>query len=154
MIARLRDGIASAGAMAIVLGAILFFIAGPYLVYEVFPVQAYRLSEALAFIAFIVGLVFALIAIVPKARPTSGLVLVAASFVIAMLLWVWSVILVGDAWGLGALYFLNLFLGVGAVLGAFVATLLGGNWHALIQLIVIAVIVLVFRMIGTALSVK
>ncbi len=80
----------------------------------------------------------------------SGAVLVGASFVVAMLLWVWSVILVGNAWGLGTLYVLNLFLGVGAVFGAFVATLLNGNWHVLIQLIVIAVIVLAFRIVGTS----
>lgn len=125
-------------------------LAGPFLVYAVFPEAAYRVSEVVAASAFIVGLLFLLLAIVPGIRRTSGTVLIAASYGIGLLLWVWSVQIVGHAWGIGTLYFVNFFLMIGAVFAAFAAALLGGNWSVLWQLALLTVIAVAFRLTGFA----
>ncbi len=131
---------------------LILILAGPYLVYVVFPLQAYRITEWLAFAAFLVALVFLIIAVVPTARQTAGTVLIGASFAIAPLLWVWSILIVGQIWGLGTVYFLNLFLGVGAVLGAFAASTLTAHWWILGQLLLISAIIFALRLAGVAIA--
>ncbi|HEY1729706.1 MAG TPA: hypothetical protein VGG22_15125 [Candidatus Baltobacteraceae bacterium] len=152
MIANVVKATGNSGLAVLGTAFVVLIFAGPWLVYEVFPLQAYRVTEALGFIAFLVGVVFAIIAIVPRARPTCGAVLIGASYVISLLLWVWSVILVGNAWGIVTLYVVNFFFGVGAIVGAYAATLLGGNWSALGQLVIITIIIFAFRLGGAALT--
>jgi uncharacterized membrane protein YjjB (DUF3815 family) len=71
-----------------------------------------------------------------------------ASYAMMPFLWVWSVIIVGAAWGLGWLYFLNFFLGVGAVFGAFAVSLFAGHWSIFGQLVVFAIAISALRMAG------
>jgi hypothetical protein len=131
--------------------AVLVF-AGPFLVYKVFPLQAYHISGALALIALAVALTFLLIAIVPKARSTAGAIICGASYPFLLFLWVWSVDIVGNEWGIGTLYFLNCFIGIGAILGAFIVSIFGGHWWMLTQLVIIVSITIALWVIGSAIS--
>jgi hypothetical protein len=135
------------------IGLIIFvgIFLGPYLVYEVFPGQAYRISLLAAMIAIAVALVFLLLAVIPRVRAVSGYTLMTASFVVGLFVWIWSVIIVGQAWGIGVLYLLNFFLLIGSVVAAFFVLLLSHNWSALGQLIVILLIIWAFRLGGAAL---
>jgi len=140
----------SAASSAFFVVMLLLVFVGPWLVYVVFPVPAYRITEAVAFLAFTVGLIALLVGVIPKARRGAGAVVSLAALAIMPFWWVWSVIIVGQHWGIGMLYFLNLFLGVGALLGAFVASLFSGEWAVLGQLVLIAVITTVFYTVGNA----
>jgi hypothetical protein len=144
---RVQD--ASATLLVIFLG--LGTILGPFIINNVIPDLAYRWAEFCAFVGFGIGVLVIILAMVPRARVTAGLTLVASSYAVGTFLWVWSVLIVGHAWGIGALYFVNFFLLIGSVLAAFAVLLLSGAWDAFWQLAVIAFIVFVFRILGLAL---
>ena len=131
-----------------VIGGIVFFFAGPYVVARVFPEQTYHITFLLGGIAFLIGLLALLLGIARSIRPLAGLVLVGCSYIIGLFLWVWSVLIVDQTWGLITLYVANFFLLVGAVVVAFFAQLFNGLWSSLWQFVVIAVIIFGLRAIG------
>ncbi len=105
-------------------------------------------------LAILVSVLFGLLAIAKPMRPTSGSVICICSYVVAAFLWVWSVLIVGQTWGMGTLFFVNLFIGVGTVVTAFAASLLTAQWGVLGQLVAIALISLGLRVAGVALASK
>jgi len=133
-------------------GFLALILAGPYLVYYVFPAQAYRLTEILAAISLLVSIVFLILAIAKRMRPAAAVVLLVSSYVVAAFMWVWSVIIVGSLWGIVVLYVVNVFVGVGTIVSAFAASLLTGHWSVLWQLVVIAAIIVAMRLIAAALD--
>lgn len=129
--------------MYLAVAAVLFVL--PLLIYYLFPEQAYRVTEVVMFMAVGVGLLALLFGIIPSARVLCGVVLLGCSYAMMPFLWVWSILIVGHLWGMGVLYFLNLFVAVGAVVGALAASLFTGHWSILGQLFIVALAIYVFR---------
>jgi hypothetical protein len=125
------------------------FIA-PYLVAYVFPEQAYDISMLGVWIAIGVAVLAAVVGIIPAARTIAGAILFICSWILGVCIWVWSVLIVTSTWGIVTLYIANLFLAVGAIAVAIFASLLGGHWSTLLQLVVFGVIVLAMRAVGAA----
>lgn len=154
MVARLGKGLRSAAFSVFGLIAFALLFGGPFIVYYGFPIQAYRVTLIFGVLAILVSVLFGLLAIAKPMRPTSGSVICICSYVVAAFLWVWSVLIVGQTWGMGTLFFVNLFIGVGTVVTAFAASLLTAQWGVLGQLVAIALISLGLRVAGVALASK
>lgn len=155
MISALKGALGKLGeaAMGIVGLLIAFFIvAAPYLVARVFPVQAYRSTEAIGMIALVVAALACMCALVRAWRPIAGVTISFAAFPVLLFLWVWSVIIVNYDWGIVGLYVANFFFGVGTIFAAFLATLFAGQWSILGQLLVIGIIYLALTIGGHALG--
>ena len=132
------------------LAAFAIFIAGPYFVARVFPVQAYTITEIAATIAFLICVLAALIGIFRAARVAMGTTLYVGSWVVAAFLWVWSVLIIDQNWGIVALYVANVFFAVGAIVLAFIEAIWNGQWNILWQLAVIAAVLWAMRIGGAA----
>ncbi len=152
LVGKIGKSLGSATATLLGLGFIIVFLAGPYLIYYVFRVQAYRITELLAALAVLVSIAFLLLAPIKHMRSTAAVVLYGSSYVLATFMWVWSVIIVGSLWGIVVLYAVNMFVGVGTVVSAFAASLLTGHWAVFMQLVVIAVIIFAMRFIASLLE--
>lgn len=153
MIAKAGKAFSQIGAVALgflmIAAGFAIFIGGPYLIARVFPVQAYHYAEIAFGIAVLVGIMALVAGIFKGARPVAGFVLFLASWVVFAFLWVWSVLVVDATWGLVTLYVANLFLAVGAVLVAFAAALFTGQWSVLWQIVVIGLIGIGMRVLGS-----
>ncbi len=148
MLSKIGNAVGTAGLT--VLGFAFFgvILVGPYLIARVFPVQAYAVTEIAGGVAFVSSVIATLAGMLRPARPVAGAVLVISSWILFAFLWVWSVLIVDATWGLVTLYIANFFLAVGAIVVAFVATLLTAQWSTLIQIILIGVIGTGMRVLG------
>ena len=80
-----------------------------------------------------------------KTRYFSASLLLLASFVFGLSLWVWSLLITYHLWG-GVAVFIGLFLlGVGVVPIAMLATLFNGMWPQLLELIILTILVFGIR---------
>lgn len=148
---KIGSGLGTASLVLLWIGIAVFvvFIA-PYLVAYVFPEQAYDISMLGVWIAIGVAVLAAVVGIIPAARTIAGAILFICSWVLGTCIWVWSVLIVTSTWGIVTLYIANLFLAVGAIAVAIFASLLGGHWSTLLQLVVGGFIVLAMRAVGAA----
>jgi hypothetical protein len=67
---RILKAVGAVGVTLIGFGLIFMLFFGPLVVYE-FQMQAYRVTEVIAFFAFLIGVLALLIAIIPRARPAA-----------------------------------------------------------------------------------
>ncbi|HAP00260.1 MAG TPA: hypothetical protein DCQ83_09480 [Fibrobacteres bacterium] len=111
--------------------------------------RAYPLLSGLSrFALLITVLVLAPLAVIPRTRLFAGLGIIAASYVFGFTLWMWSLLLTYNLWGLFAVILGLFFLGVGIVPIALLAALFNGEWTTLTQLILLAIFVPVSRSTG------
>ena len=76
-----------------------------------------------------------------RTRYFSASLLLVASFVFGLSLWIWALILTYYIWGIAAVFIGLFLLGVGVVPIAMLATLFNGMWPQLLELIVLTVLV-------------
>lgn len=103
----------------------------------------------LALISFFISLVILCpLAFFKKTRGIAGIGMFIASYAFGIDLWMYSVLVVYSTWGLLALIISLLFLGVGAVPIAILATLFNGMWSIFGELLVMAILTYGTRLLG------
>lgn len=93
---------------------------------------------------FTIGVTFLILlplSLFKRARYFSASLLLVASFVFGLSLWIWALILTYHLWGVVAVFIGLFLLGVGVVPIAMLATLFNGMWPQLLELIVLTVLV-------------
>ncbi len=128
----------------------LFLKGGVWLSAKVYPWLLLAFSLTLGITLFIL----IPLAFFQKTRKFSGNSMVISSYVFGLTLWVWGLLLTYTLWG-GFAVFVGLFLlGVGVVPIAILATLIGGMWPTLGQLILLTVMTFGARFLGAYLIAK
>jgi hypothetical protein len=111
--------------------------------------KIYPVVSDLALLIFLFDLIIALpISFFRKARVLSGNTILYSSWVFGLQLWLSGLMLTWQIWGLGVALLGILFLGVGVVPIAMLATLFNGKWFELLQLILSLVLVFGSRLLG------
>ena len=117
--------------------------------------KIYPLVSDIALLVFLFDLIIALpISFFRKARVLSGNTILYSSWVFGLQLWLSGLMLTLQIWGLGAAIFGLLFLGVGVVPIAMIATLLNGKWAELLQLALSLILVFGSRFLGIYIASK
>jgi hypothetical protein len=111
--------------------------------------KTYPVVSDIALLIFLFDLIIALpISFFRKARVLSGNTILYSSWVFGLQLWLSGLMLTWQIWGLGVALLGILFLGVGVVPIAMLATLFNGKWFELLQLILSIVLVFGSRLLG------
>lgn len=111
--------------------------------------KIYPVVSDIALLIFLFDLIIALpISFFRKARVLSGNTILYSSWVFGLQLWLSGLMLTWQIWGLGVALLGILFLGVGVVPIAMLATLFNGKLIELLQLILSIVLVFGFRLLG------
>ena len=111
--------------------------------------KIYPVVSDIALLIFLFDLIIALpISFFRKARVLSGNTILYSSWVFGLQLWLSGLMLTWQIWGLGVALLGILFLGVGVVPIAMLATLFNGKWIELLQLILSIVLVFGSRLLG------
>jgi hypothetical protein len=141
-----------AGVIGIAVMAIIFL--GPYVIARAIPDQAYHGTLVAAFLAIPVAVVAAMLAILRPMRRFAAVAIFISAAAVWVFTWVWPLLIVDGTFGLTVLYIANLFLGVGAIVLAFFALLLGAHWSTLGQFVGCIVIATAMQWGGAALWVS
>ena len=119
----------------------LFIHGGAWLGAKIYPWLVSISSIALV----ITVLVLLPLSFIPRARSFSSISLLVASYVFGFSLWVWGLLLTYHLWGASAVFFGLIFMGVGVVPIAMLATLFKGMWPQLGELIFLTALVFGIR---------
>jgi hypothetical protein len=116
----------------------LLFCFSAYVVCIEFPQESYRYTEIVAGAAASAGMLSLLVVLLAGARRLGVIILYVAALCVIVFDLVWSMIIVGQHWGASLVCILNTFsLGLGTILGAMVASLIAGDWAAVLKLLLI-----------------
>jgi len=111
--------------------------------------KLYPWVSDIALLVFLVDLIIVLpISLFRKARMITGSIILYSSWVFGFQLWLTGLMLTLQIWGLGIAIFGLLFLGVGVVPIAMIATLFNGRWPELLQLTLSLILVFGSRLLG------
>ena len=154
LLRRFGKGSTGVATSLLALAALVFVFGGPYIVYYGFPEQAYKITLVLGLLAIAAAVLFGLLAIAKTMRAISGVALSVCGYVVGAFLWVWSVMIVGQIWGMGTLFFANLFFGFGTIVTAFAAALFTTEWGVFGQLVLVAGISIGLTVAGSSLQSK
>ena len=133
------------GLMAGLMLLVLMFVKGGLWVGE----KAYPVLSSFSKIALILAVfLLAPLAFFKPTRTFAGLGIYFASYVFGLTLWVWSLILTYNLWGIFAVIIGLFFAGIGIVPIALMATLFSGVWSTFGELILLMAFVPICRMFG------
>jgi len=140
VVKRITEALGS-GAMTL-LGFAIFFgvFFAPAIVFYAVPDLAYEWTLRAAVWVTAVALLSLILMIWRTARIIPGALLLLAGALDMLFLWVWSVLIVGGSWGIVALYIANFFVGIGAVVAAFLQLLFSFHWDLLWQFVLTFVV--------------
>lgn len=148
----LFDGAKSIGSF---LFGLCVFFGLMFLLYFVFAggvwlgVVVYPIVATISGVTFLVSLLFILpLGLFSKTKNFSGNALMLASLIIGFSTWIWSFLLTYSAWGFIGLFIGLVFMGIGVVPVAMLASLLNAEWSILAQLVLSVVVIYGFRILG------
>ena len=115
--------------------------------------KAYPLLSGFSrFTLLITVLILAPLALFKRTRMFAGLGIFAVSYILGFTLWMWSLLLTYNLWGVFAVILGLFFLGVGIVPIALLAAVFNAQWSTLAQLLLLAAFVPLCRALGVYLA--